>query len=286
MGRRLLSAAGARSLVACSTIAALALADAAPQRTGDADAPTHAVVFVLQRNNRLSVFDAQSLDLIGSFVTGPMGDGLSVRPDGRVVYLLQAVTPALQMRGSSYPGCCSLQALDLETRRMCFVSEPANLTTLPHRASVSVPPALSALRRPDGSSFRPTVVAVGDLLVAYERTGAGLIMSPDRDRQPPVGAFLVDPKTGTVVRHILPDVFFRDLIASHDGRFLYGIEDWPRGDPVRFMRIDAGTGAVTAERILHPARGSGGLVEEWALAYADVPAAFVPQGEVRVNPCR
>jgi DNA-binding beta-propeller fold protein YncE len=272
--------------LALAMLAVTGFTYAAPQRASEGGTPTQAVVFVLQRNNRLSVFDAKTLTLLGWFVTGGLGDGLSVRADGRVVYLLQALTAQSQLSGSHYPGCCSLQMLDLETRQMCFVSEPANLATLPHRPNIAPAdvPSLPSLNRRDGTRFRPEVAAAGNLVVVYERTGAGLIMVPPE--RSPVGAFLVDRKTGVVTRHILPDVFFRDLVASPDGRFLYGIEDWPRGDPARFMRIDAGTGAITAERPLHPAHGSGSLVEEWSIAYADVPADLVPLGEVHPRPCR
>ena len=90
----------------------------------------------------------------------------------------------------------------------------------------------------------------------------------------PGGAFLIDPTTGAIVAHILPQVFFRDLAASPDGLFLYGVQDWPESSGVRFMRIDARTGVVLSEQTLHPVVGPDTLIEEWSLAYAALPTDF------------
>ena len=84
-------------------------------------ADTQPVVLVLQRNHRLHVFDAKTLTLLGYFVTGTLGDPLSVRPDGRMVFLLQQAGTGNDVH------CCSLQALDLETRRLCPVADSANV---------------------------------------------------------------------------------------------------------------------------------------------------------------
>jgi hypothetical protein len=74
------------------------------------------VLFALQRSERLHAFDAETLKHLGHFVTGPLGDSLGVRPDGRRLFLLQ---PSRDVPNS----CCSLRTIDLTTREMCHMGE-------------------------------------------------------------------------------------------------------------------------------------------------------------------
>lgn len=77
---------------------------------------TRTVLFALQRSERLHAFDAETLQHLGHFVTGPLGDSLGARTDGRMLFLLQPSRDNLN-------SCCSLRTLDLATREMCVVGE-------------------------------------------------------------------------------------------------------------------------------------------------------------------
>jgi hypothetical protein len=83
------------------------------------------VLFALQRSERLHAFDAETLQHLGYFKTGPLGDSLGVRPDGRRVFLHQ---PQALPDGSI--GCCSLRTIDLATREMCSMSDFAGPITM------------------------------------------------------------------------------------------------------------------------------------------------------------
>jgi hypothetical protein len=77
------------------------------------------VVVAVQRNHRLHVFDAPTLEPLGR-ITGlhNLLEHVSVRPGGRTVYLSQA---------AAFDGneCCALFELELPTGEMCHLTEPA-----------------------------------------------------------------------------------------------------------------------------------------------------------------
>jgi hypothetical protein len=92
-------------------LAATAGLTSPPGQTG-----TRLVLFALQRSERLHAFDAETLQHLGHFVTGPLGDSLGARADGRMLFLLQ-------QSSDSPNSCCSLRSLDLATREMCWMSD-------------------------------------------------------------------------------------------------------------------------------------------------------------------
>ena len=94
----------------------LALALSASVSPGLTQGATRPVLFALQRSERLHAFDAETLQHLGHFVTGPLGDSLGARADGRMLFLLQ-------QSSDSPNSCCSLRSLDLATREMCVVGE-------------------------------------------------------------------------------------------------------------------------------------------------------------------
>ena len=220
-----------------------------------AQTATTPALFVLQRNHRLTVYDPGTLTPFGAFITEGLGDGLSVRDDGRMVFLLQ---PMLHEPNA----CCSLRSLDLETRRMCVAS---GLQTVLPRAEMTT--------------------SSGEIVV-FQPNGSGLHMMSEPVLSRRGGADLIDPKTKAILRRIQLAIFFRDLIISRDGRTLFGVEDWPRGVPVRLLRIDVATGAIDKEIRLAPREGPGALVEQWSLALANVPVTAVPRGDVQPRPCQ
>lgn len=83
---------------------------------GSAQPGSRAVLFALQRSQRLHAFDAQTLQHLGYFLTGPLGDSAGAREDGRRLFLLQSMS-------GDQNSCCSLRTIDLSTREMCWMSD-------------------------------------------------------------------------------------------------------------------------------------------------------------------
>ena len=75
------------------------------------------VILATQRDHRLHVLDAQTLERLGSFEPYNLTHGVSASLDGRRLFIAQASTP-------DGNGCCALFSLDLETLEMCRVVEP------------------------------------------------------------------------------------------------------------------------------------------------------------------
>ena len=98
-------------LLACFLLAPSAGGNPASDQSG-----ARTVLFALQRSERLHAFDAETLQHLGHFVTGPLGDSLGARADGRMLFLLQQSSDRVN-------SCCSLRTLDLATREMCVVGE-------------------------------------------------------------------------------------------------------------------------------------------------------------------
>lgn len=76
------------------------------------------VILATQRDHKLHVFDASTLEPLGRFEVGPMAHNVIARPDGRMLFLEQAIPGDSNL-------CCALFALDLETTVLCHVNEPA-----------------------------------------------------------------------------------------------------------------------------------------------------------------
>jgi hypothetical protein len=58
----------------------------------------------------------------------------------------------------------------------------------------------------------------------YEIFGDKLDRRDRCNQSIPGGIYEIDPASGAVVSHLAPAVQFSRLVASHDGRSLYGIE--------------------------------------------------------------
>lgn len=115
----------------------------------------------------------------------------------------------------------------------------------PGRAmSLSWPDAL-----PDCQPSPYDMIASGSRLAIYGQFGG----KGDDLCARPGGFVLADPTTGAVTERFAANLHFRQLVASSDGRYLYGLDvgspAWAR---VRIVKIDAGSGQVIRERILDP----------------------------------
>jgi hypothetical protein len=91
------------------------------------------------------------------------------------------------------------------------------------------------------------VIASGARLVIYGQFG----LKSDGACAVPGGFLVVDPATGAVTDRLASSLRFRQMVASSDGRALWGLDV---GDPawgkVRIVKIDAATGQVIDEKLL------------------------------------
>jgi hypothetical protein len=96
------------------------------------------------------------------------------------------------------------------------------------------------------------VTAAGGNLFLYESFGGKFDRRPGCDQQIPGGAWLLDPSTGHIVKHVAPDLYFSQLIPDRTQPILYGLS--ADGDnfyeSVKLARIDAHDGRVLQTRTL------------------------------------
>jgi hypothetical protein len=114
--------------------------------------------------------------------------------------------------------------------------------------------------------------APGGNLFLYEMFGWKLDRRT-RCQGVPGGAWLVDPASGRLLRHIATELYFSELIADRHNAELYGIScgdaNWRSG--VKLVRIDARDGSVLQSRDLD--------ADLWRIAV--VPLRNVPAADVR-----
>jgi hypothetical protein len=155
-------------------------------------------------------------------------------------------------------------------------------TSLPEPRAVTWPDAHSRL----GSSF-----VLGSDLVTYTRVGGHRMVDLREDRKSMPGGAIVIPSAGGAARRIARDIHFTELIPGLDGQSLYGLEAGPLHGtdpvPVRLVKLDERTGAVTTTLVLNnPKLFPSASFDVWSLAIANVPADLVPKGEAQIVACR
>ncbi len=80
------------------------------------------VILTTRRAGRVEIFDAGTLQPLGTIGVDPLAESVTPSPDGRTLFIAQAMR--------SIPNsCCALFALNLESREMCFLREPAMSAT-------------------------------------------------------------------------------------------------------------------------------------------------------------
>jgi hypothetical protein len=89
----------------------------------------------------------------------------------------------------------------------------------------------------------------------------------------PGGAWLLDTKSGGLLRQIAPDLYFSELVADREKGELYGLSvgdpNWRSG--VELVRMDARDGSILQSRVLES--------DYWRIAFA--PLRTVPAADVR-----
>lgn len=89
----------------------------------------------------------------------------------------------------------------------------------------------------------------------------------------PGGAWLLDPKSGSLLRQIAPDSYFSVIVADREKGELYGLSvgdpDWLNG--IELVRIDARDGSILRSRVLES--------DFWSIAVGSLHG--IPAGDVR-----
>ena len=113
-----------------------------------------------------------------------------------------------------------------------------------------IPVALPNDPLPDCEPIVQTILAAGERLVIHEEFGHKL----DRRRScatAPGGFVVVDPKTGATTDRLAAAEHFRQMAASADGRYLYGLDvDDLQWKQVRIVKLDAASGATVGTKTL------------------------------------
>lgn len=127
-----------------------------------------------------------------------------------------------------------------------------------------------------GPFYFENVVGADNRLFLYEAFGMKLDRRLKCKTPVSGGVYSVDLQNGRLLRPFASSVHFNSVIASFDGKDLYGIDvrnlSW---DSVALVRLDAETGKILAKRELAP--------DYWFIALAALPRKLVPQGDVDVS---
>lgn len=156
-------------------------------------------------------------------------------------------------------------------------------TITPERSSLDAPVALTvALPGVTGAQLpaHANLVGGGGRLFVYTPLSWWSKVDPRSTGEAVTGGvFVVEPTKGKVAAHLVPSQDFGRVIASPDGRYLYGlVEEGPRREgPVRLLKLDAVTGTVLAEHMLPS--------DAWSITTATLPETLVPRGEVQPAAC-
>ncbi|MBI4483917.1 MAG: hypothetical protein HY652_13655 [Acidobacteria bacterium] len=142
---------------------------------------------------------------------------------------------------------------------------------------VPVQIALPDLATDNKPLFHELIVG-GERLFLYEPFGHKLDRRHRSAKAVPGGIFAIEPSSGNVIGYWTSSVHFHQVMASSDGRHLYGLDSGPLGwrGPVRLLKLDATSGTVLAERLLEN--------DVWFMALARLPKLLAPHGEVQPKP--
>jgi hypothetical protein len=138
------------------------------------------VLLAAHRSGRVEVLDPMTLQSVGSLKVLPQANGITSDRTG-VLFLQEGLAPEFQ-------GCCALYALDLKTREMTKLLEPASAD-----AAVS----------PDGQH----------VVTQRGNVGIEVFRVHTLEREP------------AIPRSIAPGVYA--LRFSHNGRLLFGVTNFP-----------------------------------------------------------
>jgi hypothetical protein len=175
------------------------------------------VILATRRAGRVEVFDAGTLQPLGTIGVDPLAESIAASPDGHTLFIAQA-TPS---RPNS---CCGLLALNLDSKEMCFLRAPAlRSTPSPDGRKLFLQRGNVGIDVFDAKTLvrLPTIKAPGNYTLQPSPDGRWL-MGTTNWKGPAVDIF--DVAAGAMVRHI--DVPYESSSGAWAGdRFLlYGFD--------------------------------------------------------------
>ncbi len=224
--------------------------------------PSSGRVYMQRGNVGIESFDSSSLERRPTWKTTGVYD-LQPSPDGRRMFgLARFPSPSLdlfdavrgaQIASQPLPGNEAMAGVWVGERYYLFEapSGRASLRTVGLEDAKLGPavPLAPASGFPDCEPAPYSVIAAGSKVAIFAGFGlksAGVCRLPG-------GYALADPDTGAVLGRFAPAMHFRQMVASEDGRYVYGLDvgdvAWKE---VRIVKLNAATGQVLAERTLEP----------------------------------
>lgn len=248
---------------------------------------TSSGLFTQRGSVGIEVFDLQSLERL-PVIKAPGVYRLRPSPDGRLLFgITNFPQPALdlfdaarglQIASQPLPGVSHSAGAWLDGQFFLFMLQPgqAMLRSVSNGGQLgqAVPLSVSG-SLPDCQEAPYDVIASAGRLVIYPQFGR----KGDDNCKAPGGFMVADPATGAVMERF-GSTRFRQMVASPDGRYLYGLEvGSPAWRRVRIVKMEARTGQVVAEKSL--------ASDVWYLTTGQIPdeirghldlAAILPAG--------
>lgn len=153
------------------------------------------VILATRRAGRVEVFDAGTLQPLGTIGVDLLAESITSSPDGHTLFIAQAMR---SIRNS----CCALFALNLESREMCFLREPAMKATFsPDGQKLFFQRGAVGIDVFDARTFSrlPTIKAPGNYALHPSPDGRW-VMGTTNWKGPAVDIF--DLAAGAMVQHI------------------------------------------------------------------------------------
>jgi hypothetical protein len=222
---------------------------------------TSSGLFTQRGSVGIEVFDVQSLQRL-PVIKAPGVYRLRPSPDGRLLFgITNFPQPALdlfdaaqglQIASQPLPRASHSAGAWLDRQFFLFILQQpgqAMLRSVSNGGQLgqAVPLSVSG-SLPDCQEAPYDVIASAGKLVIYPQFGG----KGDSNCTAPGGFMVADPATGAVMERF-SSTRFNQMVASPDGRYLYGLEvGSPAWRQVKIVQIDSATGRVTAQKSLAP----------------------------------
>jgi hypothetical protein len=221
---------------------------------------TSSGIFTQRGNVGIEVFDVESLER-HPVIKAPGVYRLRPSPDGRLLFgITNFPQPALdlfdavlgvQLASQSLPAASHAAGAWLDRQFFLFLLQSGQAVLRPVSDGGQIGQAMQLAvsgSLPDCQEAPYNMIAAGGKLVIYPQFGG----KADSNCQAPGGFLIADPATGAVMERF-GSGRFRQMVASPDGRYLYGLEvGSPAWRQVRIVQIDAASGRVAAQKSLAP----------------------------------
>jgi hypothetical protein len=217
-------------------------------------------LFAQRGNVGIEAFELQTLSRLPT-IKAPAIYRLRASPDGRLLFgIANWRQPSLDLfdaaqgvmiASHALPNASSFAGTWLGDRYFLFMAQSGHATlqlVSSDRGEPGQPVALaSSARFADCPQSPYDMIASGGNLAIYGQFG----LKSDGLCGLSGGFVIADPATGTSTGRFAPGSYFSQMVASADGKYLYGLDvggaSWAQ---VRIVEMDASTGNIIAEKAL------------------------------------